>query len=139
MKHKAKINYVLDASALMALLNDEPGAAVVEEHIEKSCISSVNFTEVLSKMLEQGIPIKDAQIILNNFNLEIIAFDEEQIPGVSLLRLDTKRYGLSLADRVCLNLGKLLKLPVLTTDQIWSKLNAADLTIVLIRKTSALA
>ena len=134
MKLKSKAKCVLDASALMTLINAELGADLVEKHIEKACISSVNFTEVLTKLLEQSIPFEDAQTILNNFNLEIIVYDEEQISGVSLFRLDTKQYGLSLADRVCLNLGRLLKLPVITTDQIWSKIKVTDLTVILARK-----
>jgi PIN domain nuclease of toxin-antitoxin system len=136
VKLKSKAQYLLDASALMALINNEPGAAVVEKHIDKACISSINFTEVLSKMLEQGIPITDASRILNNFGLEIVPFTADQIEGASLLRVDTKKYGLSLADRVCLNLGKILKLPILTTDQIWVKIKSADLTIILARQKS---
>jgi PIN domain nuclease of toxin-antitoxin system len=87
-------------------------------------------------MLEQGIPITDASRILNNFGLEIVPFTADQIEGASLLRVDTKKYGLSLADRVCLNLGKILKLPILTTDQIWMKMKSSDLTIILARQKS---
>lgn len=133
MKLKAKADCVLDASALMSLVNNEPGAASVQQHLDKACISSVNFTEVLSKMLEQGVPIADAERVLSNFNLEIIAFDETQISGTSLLRLTTKQYGLSIADRVCLNLGKMLKLAIFTTDQAWEKINDPSMKIVLTR------
>ncbi len=133
MKLKSKTTSVLDASALMSLINDEPGALLVQKHLDKACISSVNFTEVLGKMLEQGIPALDAKRVLDNFNLEIIAFDEEQILGVSLLRLETKKYGLSLADRVCINLGKILKLPTLTSDKIWEKISDPEIKIILIR------
>jgi ribonuclease VapC len=133
VKIKSDAVYVLDASALMALINNEVGASLIAENIDKSCISSVNFTEVLSKMLEQGVPVADASRVLDNFGLDIIPFDVEQIMGTSLLRIASKQYGLSLADRICLNLGKILKLPILTTDQIWAKMNNPDLTIVLAR------
>jgi ribonuclease VapC len=136
MKRNVKASCVLDASALMALINDEPGAALVEQYIENACISSVNFTEVLSKMLEQGVPVDAAQTVLDNFNLDIIAFEQKQIVGTSLLRSQTKQYGLSLADRVCLNLGKLLKLPIITTDQIWKKLKNSDFNVILARENN---
>jgi ribonuclease VapC len=133
MKHNPKASCVLDASALMVLINDEPGASSVEKYIENACISSVNFAEVLSKMLEKGVPVDAAQSILDNFNLEIITFEKNQILGTSLLRSQTKQYGLSLADRICLNLGKILKLPIVTTDQIWKKLKNSAFDVVLVR------
>ena len=136
MKHSSKASCVLDASALMVLINDEPGAARVEEYIENACISCVNFAEVLSKMLEQGVPVEAARSVLDNFNLDVIAFEQKQILGASLLRLQTKQYGLSLADRICLNLGSLLKLPIITADQIWKKLKNSDFNVIVVRTNS---
>jgi ribonuclease VapC len=136
MKRNAKKSCVLDASALMALINNEPGAEFIEEYIEHACISSINFTEVLSKMLEQDVPAEAAQAVLDNFNLEVIAFEQKQILGTSLLRTQTKQYGLSLADRICLDLGKLLKLPIITTDQIWKKLKNQDFNVIVVRTHS---
>lgn len=131
MKHKSKC--VLDASALMALINNEEGADLVEAHITGGVMSVINFTEVLTKMLEQGIPEKVAMAVLDNFGIELIAFETQHILLVSLLRLKTKQQGLSLADRVCLSLGLQLKLPVVTTDKIWAKLNIPGLDVVLAR------
>lgn len=133
MKLDAQLSSVLDASALMALINNEPGSALVQVHLAKACMSTINFTEVLSKMVEQGAPAIDAKRVLDNFNIELIAFDQSQIFGVSQLRLNTKQYGLSLGDRVCLNLGKTLGLPILTSDQIWAKMNDPDIKILLVR------
>lgn len=133
MKLKSDAKCVLDASALMALINNEPGALLVEQYIEKACISSVNFAETLTKMLEQGIPLEEAENVLDNLNLEIVPFDRKQVSGTSLLRSSTKPYGLSLADRICLNLGKMLKLPVLTTDQAWIKIKDPALKPMLAR------
>ncbi len=133
MKLKSKATCVLDASALMSLINGEPGSILVQQHLDKACISSVNFTEVLGKMLEQGVPVLEAKRVLDNFNFEIIAFDEKQILGTSLLKLETKKYGFSLADCVCLNLGKILKLPILTSDKIWAKFSDSNIKVILIR------
>lgn len=131
--NQVKVGCVLDASALMALINSEPGSALVQQNLRHAYISSVNFAEVLSKMLEQGVPAADAEKVLFCFDLSIVPFDEKQILGVSLLRLETKKYGLSLADRVCLNLAKTLELPVLTSDKIWKKVSDNALDIILIR------
>ncbi len=136
-KIDSNITCVLDASALMALINQEPGAEVVARKLSHSCISVVNFAEVLTKMLEYGIEIEKAKRALDNFNLCLIPFDDEQIEGTSLLRIATKQYGLSLADRVCLNLGKILNLPILTADQIWGKLPDPHLKIELIRDSNS--
>ena len=133
MKFKSKASCVLDASALMSLVNDEPGSLVVQQHLRKASISSVNFAEVLSKMVEFGVPAIEAKSVLDYFNLEVIPFTEAQVLGVSLLRLSTKPQGLSLADRVCLNLGKTLKVPVLTGDKIWKEVQDPELDILLIR------
>ncbi len=47
---------VLDASALLAYLNEEPGAEVVEKSLAAgSAIGTVNWAEVLSKAMETGI------------------------------------------------------------------------------------
>lgn len=123
---------VLDASALLALLNDEPGSEVVLKNLAHAVISSVNFTEVLSKLLDQNMPYAIAKELLGNLNLDIIDFDYEQSLGSALLRTKSKAHGLSLADRVCLNLAQKLALPALTADKAWGKLNAPHLKVVVI-------
>ncbi len=133
MKLNGDITSVLDASALMALVNNESGAEMVEAYLAKACMSTLNFTEVLSKMVERGVAAIEAKRALDHFNLELIPFEQSQILGVSLLRLETKQYGLSLGDRVCLNLGKMLKLPVLTSDQAWQKIADPGISVLLIR------
>ena len=45
---------VLDASALLALLNDEPGAGEVEKTVPGAIISAVNLSEVVAKLAERG-------------------------------------------------------------------------------------
>ena len=39
---------VLDASALLALLQEEPGSALVENHLADAVISAVNVSEVIA-------------------------------------------------------------------------------------------
>ena len=46
----------LDASALLALLNDETGADQVIELLPKALISTVNLAEVVTRLSLLGMP-----------------------------------------------------------------------------------
>ena len=114
---------VLDASAILALLNEEPGSEEVLKFIDKAAISTVNLSEVIAKLADAGIPENDIILIINNLNLEVIDFNEEQALKAGILRPLTKSIGLSFGDRACLALGIILNQPVLTTDRLWSNIN----------------
>lgn len=125
--------YVLDASALMALLHEEPGSDKVAHAVKDgAAISTVNLSEVASKLNELSIPQMLIQDAINVLNLTIVDFNTELVYKVGLLRPLTKRAGLSLGDRACLALAQHLNLPVLTTDRIWQDLSL-DVTVQLIR------
>ena len=53
---------VLDASALLAFLRNEPGAEEVAAVLTLSCISAVNLAETISKMVEYGKPLDDVSL-----------------------------------------------------------------------------
>ena len=113
---------VLDASALLALLNAEPGADVVGEAISDAAISAVNLSEVVAKLSDVGMPGEAIDGALRGLALEVVAFDETQAYEAGLLRPPTRDVGLSLGDRGCLSLAKRLGLPALTTDRRWEEL-----------------
>ena len=69
---------VIDASALLALLNDEPGADVVAEALPQGIISAVNLSEVIAKLCDAGMPEKAIHQALQPLGIEIIPFDEER-------------------------------------------------------------
>ncbi len=123
---------VLDASALLALINEEKGAGMVEEHLPFAVMSSVNACEVLTVLLQAGVPSKNAENIIHELIQEIIPFDRKHLSLTAHLRELTKSYGLSLGDRACLSLGQIEKCPVLTADKIWTKINQ-PVKIILIR------
>ena len=123
---------VLDASALLALLNSEAGADVVAEAIPEATISAVNLSEVVSKLRETGMPEKFVRQVLQPIGLEVLPFDEEQAYMAGLLRNATQSAGLSLGDRACLGLAQKLGLAVLTADRTWQGL-PLDVTVRLIR------
>ena len=113
---------VLDASALLALLNGEPGAEVVDEHMDGAVISSVNLSEVVAKLGDGGMPTESVRSALAELKLQIHAFDTAQAFAAGELRVKTRHLGLSLGDRACLALARQLARPVLTADGAWKKL-----------------
>jgi len=113
---------VLDASALLALLNAEPGSEVVEQTIPGAAISTVNLSEVAGKLAEAGMPGDVIRTVLGGIELEVHPFNLEAAYLVGALRVQTRELGLSLGDRACLALGIQLELPGLTTDRNWKSL-----------------
>lgn len=114
--------YVLDASAVLTLLQNEPGAADVAATLGQACISSVNVSEVVAKLVEHGINDVEVRQILQRLDLQVIDFDTELAFQAGALRAQTKRIGLSLGDRACLALGIKRKATVVTSDRVWKSL-----------------
>jgi PIN domain nuclease of toxin-antitoxin system len=123
---------VIDASAILALLNAEPGADTVVEALPGGVISAVNLSEVVAKLCDAGMPEKAVRQALQPLGLEIVPFDEEQAYQAGLLRTVTHDMGISLGDRACLSLAKMLGVAALTTDRLWSELSIGA-TIKVIR------
>lgn len=124
------IENVLDASAVLALLQNEKGMEKVEAILEKSAISRVNVTEVLTKLIEKDIPSAEAQQSLADLDLEIIEFDENQSLKAAKLRLATKSSGLSLGDRCCLALAIRENATAVTADKVWANLNLCKVEVI---------
>jgi len=113
---------VLDASALLAMLQDEPGGDIVQELLETAAISSVNWSEVTQKALERQMEIEELRHDLEALGLEILPFTAVLAETTARLRSATRKVGLSLGDRACLALAAVLGLPAVTTDRIWPDL-----------------
>jgi ribonuclease VapC len=114
---------VLDASALLALLNVEPGSEEVEGAIPGAAISTVNFSEVVAKLVENGMPQDAVRAVLADIEMEVHPFDIETAYRAGALRKQTRKLGLCFGDRACLAFGGRLGLPVLTTDRDWKTLD----------------
>lgn len=113
---------VLDASALLALLHSEPGGEVVQELLERSAISTVNWSEVVQKALEREAEIEGLRQEFETLGLRIVPFSASQAEQAALWREQTRPLGLSLGDRACLALAADLRVPAVTTDRIWKDL-----------------
>lgn len=110
---------VLDASAILALLNAEPGADEVEAALPGAVVCAVNFSEVVGKLADLGMPEDALHQALDSLALDIVPFDEEQAYTAGMLRPLTASIGLSLGDRACLALAKQMNLPAVTADRSW--------------------
>jgi PIN domain nuclease of toxin-antitoxin system len=132
---------VLDASALLAWLGDEPGAEVVEHAIaQQAAISAANWAEALSTLANTGrspieVESELARTGLFGHGLVIEPLDAADAQVIAQLRPVTKHLGLSLGDRACLALGLGLSRPILTTDSAFEDVVSLvdDLEVRLIR------
>ena len=114
---------VLDASALLALLNREPGGEkLTPELLSRAAISTVNLAEVHSKLVGLGLQREDAWEAATSAVREAVPFTQEHAKLAGDLVAKTRSLGLSLGDRACLALGLSLKVPVYTADKSWKKL-----------------
>ena len=115
-------NYVLDASALLALLQQEPGSEIVAVALQHASISTVNWSEVLQKSILQGIYTEDMQSEFEVLGVKIIPFSAQQADLAAQRCQKTKFLGLSLGDRACLALAIDQKAIALTADKVWTQL-----------------
>ncbi len=115
---------VIDSSAILALLNKEKGAELVEKKLDGAIISSVNFSEVLVVAARNGFNQTELAELLRNIFPSIIDFDYKQAAIAASLDKITKKYGLSFGDRACLALAKQENCPAITADKAWKKLDA---------------
>lgn len=114
---------VLDASALLALLNQERGAEkLTPELLRGAATSTVNLAEVHSKLVARGLSPDDAWEATMTPVSDAVPFTSEHARLAGDLVAKTRPLGLSLGDRACLALGLALKLPVYTADKSWKKL-----------------
>jgi ribonuclease VapC len=114
---------VLDASALLAVLNGEAGADKLSpELLSVATSSTVNLAEVQGKLVDRGLSPRDAWEATLSPIREATAFTTEHASTAGNLITQTRALGLSLGDRACLALGLALKAPVYTADRSWRNL-----------------
>jgi len=115
-------SYVLDASALLCLIQKEAGSERVAECLPNAVISSVNLAEVITKLHDHGMPEAIIQSMLGFLQCDTVPFQEADAYLTAALRAETRHLGLSLGDRACLALAKRLSAIAITTDRAWEKL-----------------
>lgn len=113
---------VLDASALLAYLLQEPGAVVVDGLLSEARMASVNWAEVVQKALSAGVEVQGMREELQALGMQVEPFLAMDGECAGQLWPLTRQQGLSLGDRACLSLGLRLGLTVVTCDRAWAEL-----------------
>jgi ribonuclease VapC len=124
---------VLDASALLALLQGEPGADVVAALLPESFMSAVNLSEVVAKLVDHGMPAYVVHEALDELSIDVHPFDRDAAYAAGELRRVTGRAGLSLGDRACLALAIDLDAAAVTADRAWASIDEVTAPIMVIR------
>ena len=115
--------WVLDASAALALILDEPGADRVATALTSAMISSVNVAEVVDRLIRGGGEPQHARQLVLALDCPIVSVDAELGFRAGMLSQATRSKGLSLGDRVCLALAERERVPALTADRAWLTLD----------------
>lgn len=124
---------VLDASAVLAYVRNEPGADVVGPRLIHGAISAVNYSEVLKKLVETGGNLGELDDLFRLSEVQIISFDDSQAITAAKLFATTSVHGLSFADRACLALAIQCSGVVYTAEERMGEANV-PITVTLIRK-----
>jgi len=114
---------VLDASALMAVIRREPGAAFVEARMAGAAMSTVNASEAVMRSVEKGFSEELVTALISVQRLELIAFDADLALAAARLRPVTRGFGLSFADRACIATAMRRGATIVTADSVWATLD----------------
>lgn len=115
---------VLDASAVLALVHDEPGADQVADALSGSTLSAVNLTEVVGKLVDADVEAQQLRTLLVSAGVTIKPFGADDAELAGALRSIVGGRALSLGDRCCLAVAVRSDPPeVLTGDRAWAELD----------------
>jgi ribonuclease VapC len=114
---------VLDASAILALLHEEPGADEVEELLDGALMSAVNLSEVIQKAEQHGVNSEGLEYDLEALGLELRDFDVAMARPAA--ELWSRGSGLSVGDRACLALAWATGSTAVTADGRWARVPLA--------------
>lgn len=114
---------MIDASALLAMLQGEPGGEKIVRALPNAAISTVNVSEVMAMLCDKGLDADRTRETLEMLSINVVDFDFAQAIKAGSLRPATRAFGLSFGDRACLALALRDSAEVLTADRAWSKLD----------------
>jgi len=117
------MKFVLDSSALLAVLLVEPGREKVLAHLADATISAVNWAEVVTKLMRRKGSTDQVAAARRSVEGRIADFDRAQADKAGELVVVTEPFGLSLGDRACLALALSRNARVLTADRAWAGLD----------------
>ena len=119
-----KERFVLDASALLSILQDEPGQERVNRILDRARIHAINVAEVIGRLVRVGMPAEKAFAALHDLHLEIDEdFGIAQAEFCGALLGTSRDLGLSLGDCICITTAAWLGAVAVTSDQSWKRLD----------------
>jgi ribonuclease VapC len=127
------IEYILDSTALIALVGLESGSQRVVELLENSAVSAVNLAEMANKLLEKGFSLAEVRESLAKLELNVEDWTEAMAYRSAEFTQFNKSHGLSLGDRACLTLAKQLRATAVTSDRAWRRLPSLGVRIMIFR------
>lgn len=125
--------YVLDSTALLAILFSEPGRERVIAVLNNSAISAVNVTEAANKLIHRGAQPHEAEEIIRALNLDIRDWTEAMAYQSGEFADFGRSHGISLGDRACLTLAKTLHATAITSDRDWRHLHGLGVKLLMFR------
>jgi ribonuclease VapC len=129
-----KAQFVLDASALLSIVLDEPGSQRVDRILDRSGIHAVNLAEVVGRLVRSGMPAANAIATLLELHLEVDEeFGARQAEFCGALMGTRRDLGLSLGDCVCLTMAAFRGAVAVTADRRWQEIDGAVLNDKTIR------
>jgi ribonuclease VapC len=129
----SKIEYVMDSTALIAVVYQEPGYERVVEILDKSAISAVNLAEIINKLILRGSPAEAVRHALLKLELTVEDWTDDLAYRSAEFTPFTKSHGLSLGDRACLTLAKQLHATAVTSDRTWRRMPSLGVPIMIFR------
>lgn len=125
---------VLDASALLAAVFEEPGAERIEDALRRgAAMSAVNAAEVAGRLRADGWTAGEVADVFTELDIEIVPFDAETALRAGAYLPKTKRRGLALGARACLATARRLRVPALTADRAWAGLKLRGVAVEVVR------
>ena len=121
---------LLDASAALTILHDEPGAGRVAGFLPTAAISAVNLAEVHIVLERRGVPAADAWRAVDALALEVLPADAATAHAAAGIAAANPRRGLSLGDCFCLATAHLAGRSAVTADRTWATLKTGAKVVV---------
>jgi ribonuclease VapC len=129
------VQAVLDAAAVVAFLNREPGHEAITDALAAGAgVCTANIAEVIGVLIRRGLTAEQAAQALDDLPITIIDVDLDLALRAGVMEQPTRSYGLSLGDRLCLASAAREQLPAMTADSIWVQAGPlVDVEVRLIR------
>ena len=129
---------VLDASAVLAMILNEPGGERVDALLDalelgsdaEVFISSVNWCEILTRMQREKLAVSGERLSAVLTGVEMVPFVRAEAELAAAFSYVSR--ALSLGDRACLALAKSQQASAWTTERLWSQCQL-DVPVELIR------